>query len=277
MINSNYNLDDELSKKKNNLIYDMRNEIDVLQNNHDHSVLVNSKIALLRTFKIFLYLLKRFYPYLVTASVSFMIMKSLNKAPFINDDIKRNLEIKKQFDSMGNVRYETQYQPYDSDNIIKVYSKWTRDEDGFYTREIKSYYTNRLTIKRIEEIVDDNKITVDMILGEPYVVQTEKKNNITSEELNNEMYVEAVIYSIDEDKYIIVKEKGLEDARAIMLWIFINVFIDIFIKELVNKKRKLETLDELIYKLKIKYPYVNHDELEKIIEIKKDNYKRLVR
>lgn len=277
MVNSSYDLNKDLSKKKNDLLYEMKKEIDTLQNNHDHSVLVNSKIVLIRSLKIISYLLKRFYPYLITAGVSFMIMKSVNKAPFINDDIKRNLEIKKQFDSMGNVRYETQYQPYDSDNIIKVYSKWTLGEDGFYTREVKSYYAFKFNIDQIEEIVENNKTTVGMVLGEPYVIQTEKKNNITYDELMSDAYVEAIIYSVDENEYIIVREKGIEDAKAIMLWLFINIFIDIAIRELINKKRNLETLDELICKLKIKYPFVDYGELEKIIEIKKENYKRLVR
>ena len=84
-------------------------------------------------------------PYILTAAITFGGFAIAGKTPFIKDDIKKKKETKKELDNFGNIKYEQSYDGFhESNNTISYVSNWTKQENGSYSREIKTYaqYSN---------------------------------------------------------------------------------------------------------------------------------------
>ena len=273
----NDNLNEFDNQKKIKMLNEMKEEIENLKYQQKNIKSVIFKTHLLRVVKILLNFSKRISPYMASALAAYFVFKYINHAPFYMDDVKKKLEIQKEFDSKGNIRYEMQYEDFEEeDNIIKIYGKWNKDIDGYYVRDIKSYQANRISLKRIEEIIEDNNLTIESMLGEPFNIKKEKRNNLTSDEINSNMYIEAIIYTKDENDYINIIQKSVDDIADAIGWLTI-IFLMHFMISLIGKKINQESFCDYVKRIKREYPIANAVELEKLIEIKTDNYKRLVK
>ena len=126
-----------LEKKK--MLLQMEKEIQQLEFDIHHSKTANLKVHALRGLKISLRAGQLIAPYVLTAAITFGGFAALGGMPFIKDDLKKKLEMKKELDSFGNIRYEQQYDSFDSSKgTISYVGKWNKQNDGFYSREIKT-------------------------------------------------------------------------------------------------------------------------------------------
>ena len=274
---NNFNLDEFGNQKKIEMLNEMKKELEKLEYQQQNIRSVNLKTHALRILKIFIKLSKRLSPYVASVVATYIFLKYINHAPFYMDDVEKKLEIQKEFDSKGNIRYEMQYDDFDKTyNIIKIYGKWNKDNDDYYVRDVRSYYANRVSFKRIESFINENNLTIESMLGEPFNIKREKRNNLTDEEINSPMYIAAITYTSDESDCIYIKQKAYEDIGDVIEWLVSNFAIH-FIVSAIEKRKNRETICDYIKRIKREYPIVNANELERLIEIKTDNYKRLVK
>ena len=266
----------EQKEKKKQMLLDMKKELENLEYQKEHFKTLNIEICMLRIMKILLQSFKRLSPYIMTSIISFMIFKYFNHTPFIKDEIEKKLAIQKEFDSMRNIRYEMQYDDFvNNENRIEVFSSWKKTNDNFYEREIKVYYVNSISVERIEKIVDSNYVSLDSIFGVPDLIKTEKRNDLSEEEINSLPSVKGIVY-LKSNETIQMKESDINNTGSTIAWILLNLLIDGFLSKLIVKP-SFKTLMENIKKINDENPIIDKDELEKLIKLKQDNYNRLVR
>ena len=260
----------ELEKQK--LLLQLEKDIQNLQNDIHNCFTKNKKINKLKRIKYILLFIRFILPYVIAASISFEILNFFKINPFILDERKIYLEIMKEIDSFGNIRYEEQYDSFDSVGKISYFGKWHQEENNFYSREIKTYVPKNIEEDKLNKIINNKDITsLEEILGKPEV-KKETKNNLTEEEINSEPFLQAVIYGTVDDDYIIVKETSVDNTPEIILYFLVVLLCIACITTLrkFNYKDRLEDIKE-------KYPLIDLDELKKKLEIRYANYDRLVR
>lgn len=264
-------------EKKKKMLLDMKSEFEKLEYQRKHVGVVKFKIHLLRLWKILLFISKRISPYIASYVISFIILLYFNRTPFIQDKLKKKLEIQKEFDSLGKVRYEMQYDQFnDSNNEIKVFSEWNKLDDEFYEREIKVYSADKMILGDLEKLIYNNVLNLDEVLGSPTIVKKERRNNLSQEEINSPSFVQAVVYSLSKNDTIQVLESTNENLGYSLLWLFTNVFINVVLFEAIHNPEK-EGLLSYIQKVNEEYSIMDSDEFDKLINIKRDNYNRMVK
>ncbi len=265
----------EQREKKKKMLLDMKQELQKLEYKRKYIHIINLEICTLKTFKIILNTIKALSPYITTGIVSFIVFKYLHNTPFIKDDIDRKLAIRKEFDSRNNIRYEMQYEDFaDNENKLQVFSSWKKIDDRYYEREIAVYYTDKIDVDRIEEIVLNNDLSLNSLLGTPDLVKTEKSNNLSIEEINSLPFVQAITYSQDDDKTIIVKESDMTNNQSTIAWILLNILINYLLSKTVLTSN-FKNLIKYIIKVNEENPIIDIEELEKTIKLRQDNYCRL--
>ena len=269
-------LNEKQEIEKNKLMLQMENEIKQLEFQLKYSKIKNLKIKMIRKLKIPLKMGQQIVPYVLVAGITFGGFAIFGKTPFIEDEYKKKFETKKEIDSLGNKTYEQQYS--ENNNFVGSISyigKWEEQTDGFYSRNIKTYSTNKVNEDIITRIVDDNDITsLDEIFGRPTSSKIETKNNLTKEELDSKEYLQAVIYSISDDDFIIIREDAETNLYSTIAWIASTLFLG-FGVSLFSTATPFFDYKYYIERINEKYPLVDADELRKKLEIKQSNYNRL--
>jgi len=266
----------ELEKQK--YMKDLEKSIKELEYKINNVDKENLKINTLKRFKIWLKFCQLIAPYVAVLGLSFGAFSFFHLTPFYTDDKKKKLETKNTIDSLGNIKYEEQYYEYeDNTNIISYYGKWEHDIDNQYSREIKVYKLGKISETKILEIIEGNKIKkVETFLGEPTINRVETRNNLSKEELELNPYLEAVIYNVDKNDFIIVKEEISDNFGFTFMWLLINVFLIFFISQ-VREDMSRFNYKESIVKIEKETIPIDVNSLKKILELKKDNYNRLTR
>ena len=264
--------------KKKELILKIQKEIKQLEFNLKHSKLSNLKINLLRTWKIYLLTLQAIAPYVLAATITFGAFSSFVSIPFYRENKKKKLQMKEVIDSFGNIRYEQQYEKFsNASGTISYVDKWEKRDDGLYTRKVSEYSFGKIEESIVRKIVSDGDFTtLDDIFGFPINLRTEIRNNLTEEEIRTQPYLEAVIYSRDDNDFIIVKESVDSNMGLTAIWIFAACLAEIVI---INFRSWLSTFNfkDSLDRIKEEYPLIDTDELIKKLEIKQSNYNRLTR
>lgn len=264
-----------LEKKK--MLLEMRKEISKLENEIKHSKIGNTKVYALRGLKIVLRTGQLIAPFVVTAGITIGGFAALGGTPFYRDKHKQKLEMMKELDSLGNIRYEQQYEEYaNSSSVISYYSKWNFVEDNLYSRDIETYALGDITEEQILKLINDDVQSLREILGEPISKKKETKNNLTEEELQSDPFLQAMIYSKFDDDFIMVKESSSDNIGLTLLWVLVTV-----LAEIIPVVWRVESSDfdyeYCIRKIKEKHPTIDVEELAKKLEIKRNNYDRLTR
>lgn len=264
-----------LEKKK--MLLEMRKEISKLENEIKHSKIGNTKVYALRGLKIVLRTGQLIAPFVVTAGITIGGFAALGGTPFYRDKHKQKLEMMKELDSLGNIRYEQQYKEYaNSSSVISYYSKWNFVEDNLYSRDIETYALGDITEEQILKLINDDVQSLREILGEPISKKKETKNNLTEEELQSDPFLQAMIYSKFDDDFIMVKESSSDNIGITLVWFLITV-----LAEIIPLWWRVDGSDfdysYCIRQIKEKYPTIDVEELTKKLEIKRSNYDRLTR
>ena len=264
-----------LEKKK--MLLEMRKEISKLENEIKHSKIGNTKVYALRGLKIVLRTGQLIAPFAVTAGITIGGFSLLGGTPFYRDEHKQKLEMMKELDSLGNIRYEQQYEEYkNSKSVISYYSKWNFVEDNLYSRDIETYALGDITEEQILKLINDDVQSLREILGEPISKKKETRNNLSEEELQSDPFLQAMIYSKFDDDFIMVKESSSDNIGSTMLWVLVTILAEI-IPVLWRVDGSDFDYKYCIRKIKEKHPTIDVEELTKKLEIKRSNYDRLTR
>lgn len=283
MLNNSENFDEELLFQKNlenqKLLHELKKEIEKLEKDIKNIRLINLKIEAIKNLKITLRFIQRIAPYIITASLTAGGFKLLGGGlPFYRDNFRNYLRTMNEFDNLGNVRYEQQYNDFENDdNTLYYCSKWQDNEDGFYSRNIEMYKIKELTEEDLINILTKENLELSDILGEPISKKIETKNNILEEELEEKDYLQAVIYSINDNDYIVYKETIVDNIVMTCLYILATALFECFPFAIRDGGLSKFNYKMCVEDIKDNYPSVDVQELTKILEIKRSNYDRLIR
>ena len=264
--------------KKEQMMSQMEKEIKDLEFNARHSKIVNLKIHMIRKAKSSLCAGQLIAPYVLTAAITFGGFALFNNTPFFKDNIKKNLKIKEEIDSFGNIKYEKTYNNfYEVNSKITYITKWEKKENGFYSREIKTYDTKGIDKKKIKEIINNvNTTSLEKVFGPSTSSVIEVQNNLSQQEKQTPQQIKAIIYYESDDNFIIVKENTSDNVGWTILWFLLTILAEVipfFIRDQISPYDYKKRINEI----KEKYPLINREDLTKKLEIKKNNYNRLTR
>lgn len=283
MLNNGENFDEELLFQKNlenqKLLHELKKEIEKLEKDIKNIRLINLKIEVIKNLKITLRFIQRIAPYIITASLTAGGFKLLGGGlPFYRDNFRNYLRTMTEVDNLGNVRYEQQYNDFETaDNTLYYCSKWHDNEDGFYSRNIEMYKIKELTEEDLINILTKENLDLSDILGEPISKKIETKNNILEEELEEKDYLQAVIYSKSDNDYIVCKETIKDNILMTLLYISATALFECFPFAIRDGGLSKFNYKMCVEDIKDNYPSVDVQELTKKLEIKRSNYDRLIR
>ncbi|MCI9233242.1 MAG: hypothetical protein HFH08_01440 [Bacilli bacterium] len=264
-----------LEQKK--FLIQMKKEMNDLENKIKFSRFLNLKIATVRNLKISLRAMQLVAPYVLTAGLIAGGFKLVGGCPFYRDVRQQNLNIMKEFDNLGNIRYEEQYSEYSgASNILYFYGKWEKSNDGFYTRTVEKYKLKELTEEEIIELFGKEKMTLQDILGSPLSSFRESNNNVADEDIEKDNYFQAIIYQENKEDYILVRESVSDNILITILYICITALAELLP---LYFRTELSSFDfgNCVSSIKERYQPVDIPTLTKKLRIKRENYDRLTR
>lgn len=262
--------------KQKQLLEQMRNDIVALENKIKFSKLTNLKIGAIRNLKISLRATQLIAPYVLTAGLIAGGFKLLGSCPFYRDIHQQNLNTMKEFDNLGNIRYEEQYKDLTASDMLYFYGKWEKSKDGFYIRTVEKYEIKELTEEEIKDLFEKEQITLQDILGAPVSSFQESNNNVPEEEIERDNYFQAIIYTENDEDYILVRESSSDNIVLSILYVLLTALCELLPLYI---RCEVSSFDfrNCVSEIKEKHQSVDIPTLKKKLEIKRENYNRLVR
>lgn len=264
-----------LEQKK--FLQQMKKDIENLENKIKFSKFSNLQIRTIRNLKISLRAMQLVAPYVLTAGLIAGGFKLLGSCPFYRDIQQQNLNIMKEFDSLGNIRYEEQYNEFSGDSdMLYFYGKWEKSNDGFYTRTVEKYKLKGLTEEEIRGLFEKEKMTLQDILGAPFSSIQESNNNVSEENIEKENYFQAIIYHEDKEDYIFVRESSSDNILITILYICVTGLGEL-LPFYIRTECSSFDFENCVSRIKERYQPIDIPVLTKKLEIKRENYDRLMR
>lgn len=270
--------DDIKRKEQSNFLRQLKKEIETLEHQKKYSDLINLKIGLVRDLKISSKVFQIAAPYVLTATIMVGAFKFTGLGyPFYGDLIEYPSNIKKNFDSFGNVSTDQQYESFGHNiNVLKYYDKWKKSENGMYVRNVLFYELEFFSEEEILSILGTPNIELKDFLGDPTYSYVMTAYDLSDEEFNEEAYMEAIVYIEDTNDYIVKEEPVIVNATTTFLYIIATIMAEAAVAY-VNLKRPSIGFEGYVDSVKEKYKFIDDEVISKKLEIKKDNYNRLVR
>lgn len=260
--------------ERQKLINKMKDEIKYLEDKIIESENNNKRNKKIRLLKTILRSIQLVYPYIIAAGISFGAFKMFDVAPFTNNTYEEYLNTMKEIDSLGNIRYEMQYEDYENQkNFITHYSKWEKIDDTQYKRNVTTYNFGDYKEEEILEILKKVPIRVEDCFGSKIIEKTEIKNNISPDELQNDEILQATIYSKSEEEFIVLNFSSEENVGISALFFIILGVCCYFVGEW-RKTTKYHFSNKLA-DIQEKYPNIDVTPYIKSLNIRKENYKKL--
>lgn len=268
----------ELSKnqqrKKIKLLKKLKKDILKIEKQAKNYKLANLKIDFKKIASATAKATKFALPTILAGSIAYGLHANFIGKPFVLDDIKQPLMQEETISSKGDISIEQQYLNFSQENSIYYYSEWENEGES-YSRNV---YVYDLSDKNIKDFIPlkneliNTKALVDFF-GEPKTIKTQKRKNITKEELLENAYLEAKIYSEIEEKYIYIKERVDLEFLSTLLFLLVEAII---ISGTIFAGDRLNSLIEDIREMKKDFQHVDPYLLHKKLLIKKDTYERIV-
>ena len=252
--------------EKQRLLLQMKKEVESLEKQIKYSRLTNLKISSVKNLKITARALQLVAPYVLTASIVAGGFSLLGAIPFYRDKREIHSSIMTEFDNLGNVRYEQQYGDFGEDSVFNFYSQWELQEDGFYTRTIKTYNIKEKTYEELVELFNKDNLSIEDILGESTSTIKETKNNLSDDEINKKAFMQAIIYNKDENDFIIQEESISENVLLTILYFCLTALIEL-IPMFFRSECSSFDFGECVEKIKDKYKPADIQELTRKLEI----------
>ena len=273
-MNNNMPKEERLSEKqksaKKELMLKLKKEIDEMERSIKYVGIANAKIRAKRHLKIGARLLKFLLPYIISGTLVTGFFYYFDETPFHRDYKKRYLNTKTTLESNGHVSYVETYDEFSSTKgSLDYYDKWVEEENGIYSRNVKTYSIDNLTKEKVLEFFDmfnlqDGKLSLEDILGEPISCQKETSNYLAEEEILGDAYLKFTMYDRNTNKYIIVKESVKENAEISLAYAFLLVMVEVltyFLVELIELLYTGNTLFDDISNIKEKNKLINVEAL----------------
>ena len=273
-MNSDIELSESQIAKKEEILSSLKQDINKLSKKVNNIEKENKKIAFKRGVKKGLCVGKKAVPYILTGTMFFSALSLAGHTPFIRSNYKSYLRCKKEIDSLGNIRVEEQYRSFEDQYSTLIYaSKWNKNDDGIYSRSVKEYYVNFDDEELLRIVKEKDIYNLDTLISNPRRSYVETKINISEEELLEDAYLEARIFSKDKKDLMLVKETDVENVGITGLYLFFSFIIGFGLSTMVSKK----DLKDMLKEIEEKYPDLSYKELKQELELKMDNYKVLTR
>lgn len=269
-------LTNEEKRRREELIKNLEEEIKTLSYQIKNAKYIEIKQKLLRKLKILYESLITIAPYAITSVSTLALFSIANITPFIRDDCKTPQYITKDIDNTGIVRYEKSYKNHHNSNKIYYYTSWKK-ENNTYKRTINIYDVKNIPISTIEKIIY-GKITTNIpdLLGNPIETINEETNTISNEELSSPPTIRALLYSKDENNYIIIKEPVLVNNITTIIYIILTLLLSI-VPAKIREISDYPTLKEKIDIINDNYSGISIISARTKLELLEENYKRLTR
>lgn len=252
----------------------MKQEIESLEFKIKYSNLVNFKIKAIRNLKITAKALRLVAPYTITAGIAFCGINHLGHVPY--NERKAYSNVMTEFDNVGNIRIEQQYDKINGDSILYYCSKWEKCDDEFYSRTVQAYSIRGKSFEDIMKLFKKEDLKLGDVLGEPDSKIKETKNNLTEDEIQEESIIKAVIYKENKDDYIIYKTTVGESIVVSAFWIFLAIIselVPLCYREYYSSFNFLRCVNEI----KAEHQLLDIDTITKKLELKRDDYDKLMR
>lgn len=267
------------------LLIQMKQEIEELEFEIKNSKPINAKIKALRNLKITGRALQLAAPYVLTAGIVAGGFTLLGDIPFYpNDEWKIDSNVMTELDNAGNIRTEQQYDDFkvndntvdNSDSMLYYYSEWRKNDDGVYSRTVQTYSIKEKSIEDIMELFKEEDLKLEDVLGEPSSNIKETKNNLTEDEIQEKSIIKAIIYNKDENNYIMHKETVGENIGLSVLYLIVTIFAEL---APLYYRSEFSSFDfsDCVDEIKRSHQPLDIDTITKKLELKKDNYNRLMR
>lgn len=276
MVNKEISLTKEQLLKKKELLTNLQKEIKDIDFMINHHNLINIKSFIEKKTKIFLRFNQLILPYALALAITIGTFSSLGAIPFVRDEKKKSLQIKKEWDSFGNSKQVTQYDEFNDIGMLYYYEKWQSIDNNFYSRKVLKYDISDIDEEVISKTITGGYTTLNDVFGNPISTTAEVKSNLSQEEIEQSSYLKAIIYSTDENDYIVVHEDLNENLGETFLWFLITIILEL---ACISIRSKISSFDylETIKKINENYSRLNVEELENKLEIKLSNYRALTR
>ncbi len=269
-------LNEEEEQRKQELIKNLEEEIRNLSYQIHNAKYIKIKQKLLRRLKILVANLETIAPYTLISTGTLVLFSLLNITPFIRDNVKTPEYITKDIDNAGIIRYERSHSKHHSTNKIYYYSSWQKCATT-YKRTVNIYDIKHIPTSTIEKIVSGQiTATLSELLGDPTETLIEEKNIVPEEELSSPPTIRALIYSQDENNYVIVKEPVLVNNMTTILYLILTIVLSI-VPAKIREINDYPTLKEKIDIINDNYVSTSIISARTKLELLEENYKRLTR
>lgn len=247
------------------------NEIFLNSLNKDIKKLERKQNFKIKNLKIFSKTIRVSVPYIISSALLCFGNKVVLGYPFYKDDEIKYAEVKEIFDNQGNSSYQKKYESFNENNLLTVYYPWAFDGKN-YVRNIEEYEIKDDLLNNINEIIYDENINLVDILGKPKDAYSEYKS--TANLTDNNIILEVRLYNEDKNDYIIVKESIVDNVGGTIVYTVLCL-ISYIITYVIQRALKKD-LKTYIEKINLEYSKEAIEIRNKILEIRKENYNRLV-
>ena len=256
---------------RNKLVNILTNEINQLENKIEHRKFYSVRNLVVKSLIRSGIAIDYALPYILATILVFQYQVLRGNIPFRYDDIKVRTGIE-TIDTSTGIHLEHISEDFDYDYVILEHSTgWSINDDGLYERVVTSYRMNfEIDLSNIKNVLFMSKDEIDNIF-EVFDVQTINKTNLNYEDsVYNEEAIILISQVYSNDNVITRKEslgENIFNSLAFLLGVFLlgSCFKNIakcFIK--IDIRDRLKVYESL-------FNEINLQELEKILEIKKQN------
>ena len=265
------------------MLLKMKKEIETMENEINDYKFEYIKKSTIKNLKITARAFQLVAPYILTAGIVAEIFNILGNKPFSSNNERVYLNTMTEFYSMGNINIKKQYGDFkdsienildNRDKCIVFYSKWEKDSNNSYYRIIEIYSIKNKTYEDVKKILSQDDL--EKYLDDSNYYETEIKNDLNFQELNSKNFIKAIVYGKDKNDYIEYKKNIFKNISCSIIYIFFASFCEFIPFYLRSNYSKFDFMKS-VNKINEKYKTKDIDVLIKKLEIKKNNYDRMMR
>lgn len=265
------------------MLLKMKKEIETMENEINDYKFEYIKKSTIKNLKITARAFQLVAPYILTAGIVAEIFNISGNKPFSSNNERVYLNTMTEFYSMGNINIKKQYGDFkdsienildNRDSVLYLYSKWEKDSNNSYYRIIEIYSIKNKTYEDVKKILSQDDL--EKYLDDSNYYETEIKNDLNFQELNSKNFIKAIVYDKDKNDYIEYKKNIFKNISCSIIYIFFASFCEFIPFYLRSNYSKFDFMKS-VNKINEKYKTKDIDVLIKKLEIKKNNYDRMMR
>lgn len=265
------------------MLLKLKKEIETMENEINDYKFEYIKKSTIKNLKITARAFQLVAPYILTAGIVAEIFNISGNKPFSSNNERVYLNTMTEFYSMGNINIKKQYGDFkdsienildNRDSVLYLYSKWEKDSNNSYYRIIEIYSIKNKTYEDVKKILSQDDL--EKYLDDSNYYETEIKNDLNIQELNSKNFIKAIVYDKDKNDYIEYKKNIFKNISCSIIYIFFASFCEFIPFYLRSNYSKFDFMKS-VNKINEKYKTKDINVLIKKLEIKKNNYDRMMR